>query len=330
MKKAAGKAKKKSVRRRKQEIDFVSKEEQGSILSLYINEVGDHDLLTKAEEKELAAKIKRGGRGTRAAKEKLAQSNLKLVIKIAKDFRNYGLDFEDLISEGNIGLLKAVDKFDPSKGAKFSTYASFWIKQCIYRALSNQSRVIRLPVHVGATHSKILKFINKYKEKNQGEQPSMDEICKAVKCTKQTATSILESGVTNVTSIDAKISQDGEGEQTLESVIEDKKNDRPDDAALIADNIDVIHKFLAKLSNRERFILYRRFGLGTMDKETLEKIGDKLSLTRERIRQVETIALRKLKFMLSNYYMTHPFVKKDYYKSRRKIRRTGTHKKNTK
>ena len=279
-------------------------------LDFYFNQFTGHVLLTKEEEIELGTSIQawktnpRAGQGTREkgqkALRKLIESNLRLVIKIAKDYARLGLDVEDLVCEGNIGLLRGAEKFDPCRGAKFSTYASYWIKQSIRRALSNKSRTIRLPVGLIDQKNKVRNFINDY-ELTHSTRPSTGEICKkfninAIKL------SILLDVDKQTLSIDSKPPHCDESDgRTLGEVIEDGNTTPPDLLAAINSDNAILDKCLRKLTRRERVIIEYRFGLQNKSFETLEKIGIRFEVTRERIRQIEEAALRKLRFWIKKY-----------------------------
>ena len=235
----------------------------------------------------------------RECRDKLILSNLKLVQKIAHNYKNTGLDIEDLISEGNIGLVKAVEKFDPNNGSRFSTYATYWIRQAITRALSNQSRVIRLPSHEVEKQSKIIKFINEYKLDNETE-PSTEEICEATGASEKLVKVLLESGVTNITSLDLEIDEDGGS--TLKDIISDDRFSSPDINAESNENLQNLETFINKLTRREKYVLIYRYGLDDRDSETLEKLGSKYGLSRERIRQIQLLALSRLKSEGEKHY----------------------------
>lgn len=238
------------------------------------------------------------------ARDKLILSNLRLVQKIAYNYKNIGLDVEDLISEGNIGLVKAVEKFDPNRGNRFSTYATYWIRQAVTRALSNQSRVIRLPTHAVEKQSKIVKFIESYKADNSCK-PSTEEICEATGASKKLVKTLLESGVTNIVSLDLVVSDEG-NESTMRDLISDNSLNCPNINAESNENIQNLEKFINKLSRREKYILIYRYGLNDKDSETLETLARKYGLSRERIRQIQILATEKLKKAGEKHYRKTP------------------------
>ncbi len=279
-------------------------------LDLYFFNLSKHELLSKQEEIELGESIQawkskpKAGQSTRkrgkAALQKLVECNLRLVVKIAKDYRNYGLDLEDLVCEGNLGLLKAAERFDPAHGAKFSTYASYWIKQSIRRGLSNKSRTIRLPVGLIEQKNKVRLFIENY-ENIYHRSPSSQSICKHFNINTIKLSTILEADKSPL-SIDSPPPTAFEQEaRTLGDSLEDKSVLKPDTLAQIKANNEVLNKCLSKLTRRERAILEYRFGLKNKNYETLEKIGTRFRVTRERIRQIEEAALRKLRFHMKKY-----------------------------
>jgi|TARA_Y100000310_G_scaffold259580_1_gene268293 RNA polymerase primary sigma factor len=279
-------------------------------LKKYFDDISQYDLLSKKEEQELfkimhkwSNNMAKCGQRTRingkAAREKLINSNLRLVVKIAKDYRNMGLSLPDLIAEGNMGLMRAVEKFKPNKKTKISTYASYWIKQCIFRAFDNKSRLIRVPSNACSKHRHVMKWIQEYEELC-GEKPSIDEIARKFKTTKDRALSIMEAKQ-NILSFDYEIqSEEGEKKSFGETVGDDKP--LPNRNAEESDNKEVLTNLINKLNNRERYILYNRFGLGNKKTQTLDQIGIRFGVSRERIRQVETMALRKLRRMITREY----------------------------
>ena len=277
--------------------------ENDKLLYLYMKEVGEDGVLSKDEERELFEDIdrykssKKPSKQMRAkydlAKEKLIKSNLKLVIKIAKEYRNLGLDFPDLINEGNLGLMNAVEKFDSSKGTKLSYYASFWIKQSIRRSISNKGRTIRLPVAVVDSKLKINKFIEQYTSDNNKE-PTAKQISVATKMPLKKVLSLTKLSLSSP-SLDEKV--DEESDKDLMSTIEDDHFDSPIVRLMITDDENILNKLLGRLPQRERYIIIHRFGLGGRETKTLEVIGQEFNLTRERIRQLEISALEKLRDM---------------------------------
>ena len=279
-------------------------------LQKYFNDISKYGLLTKKEEQGLFKVMHKwtnnmsncGQRARlkgRAAREKLINSNLRLVIKISKEYRNMGLSLSDLIAEGNMGLMRAVDKFKSNKKTKISTYASYWIKQCIFRAFDNKSRLIRVPSNACMKHRHVMKWIHEYEELT-GEKPDIDEIAKKFKTTKDRALSIMEAKQTAL-SLDYEMPND-EGETRVFGDTVGDERPLPTQVAEENDNRNTLTKLINKLTDRERYILYNRFGLGNKKTQTLDQIGLKFKVTRERIRQVETMALRKLRRMIQREY----------------------------
>jgi len=280
------------------------------VLDWYYEIANEHPLLSIEEERGLAKEIKKGSVKSRnLARERLIKSNLKLVIKIASSYKNYGMEVEDLISEGNIGLCVAVDKYELDKGTKFSTYAGYWIRQKIMRALSEKSRVIRFPVHLTQDFSKILKFIEKFKVDNKDATPTNKQITKATGIKEAKVEAVLhayENVQANI-SLDSPLDKDGNdgSEATVGDKVEDTLATNPLQGAERVNNSDIILKFLKKLDDREQYIVSHRFGLLGCDVKTLEKIGEDYRITRERVRQLEAIALDKLKVMFRKQYDEH-------------------------
>jgi RNA polymerase primary sigma factor len=230
------------------------------------------------------------------ARERLIKSNLKLVIKIAKNYRGLGLDFADLISEGNIGLMQGIEKYNPEKGAKISYYVSFWIKQSIRRAISNKGRTIRLPVAVIDTKIKILKFVDRFEE-DHSRKPTAQEISESLGVPVIKVKS-LEGVSFQCKSLNEKMGNDGESsENEFVNIVENIATENPFKCLLEKNEKHVLNLFLKKLDIRQQYIIKHRFGLGDVESQTLEVIGKKFNLTRERIRQLETIALNSLRVM---------------------------------
>lgn len=257
-------------------------------IGLYLREISQVPLLTPAEEVKLAAQIKRGNK---RAREKMIKANLRLVVKIAHDFSNFGLPLLDLISEGNIGLMKAVERFDPKKGGKLSTYASWWIKQSIKRALANQSKTIRLPVHLVDKIGKIRRVAARMTEE-LGREPADEELAEELGLP-VTKVSHLKSVGIRPASLDARIN--AEDETPFGDLVSDEKAEDPFAALRDKDLRDEVGDLLEGLDARERKIIAFRFGLGGSRERTLEEVGRKFGVTRERIRQLQNIALGKMR-----------------------------------
>jgi RNA polymerase primary sigma factor len=262
------------------------------LLGTYLREISDKDLVTPAEEIELAARIKKGDE---SARQRLIQANLRLVVKIARDYEHVGLPLLDLINEGNIGLMKAVDRFEPAKGAKFSTYGAFWIKQAIKRALANQSKTIRLPVHMVDKIYHMRIATHKLQEL-LGREPSDQELAEEMGLTLKQIRRMRRSA-RRPASLDAPM---GDADtNSLSDVVEDTRVELPLDKMQNADSIKAIRELVADLPEREKTILNRRFGLDGGTRLTLEEIGEQFHVTRERIRQLQNRALNRLKRRLS-------------------------------
>jgi len=274
-------------------------------LSSYMKEAGQYALLNREEENSLSALIRRwvdSPRPSKAMKSKgeeaknlLIKSNLRLVIKIAKQYRNLGLDFSDLIAEGNLGLIESTTKFKTEKGAKFSYYASFWIKQSIRRAISNKGRTIRLPVAVIDAKIKIIKFIDGFKLMNFRD-PTEEEVSEKVGL--PAAKVKFLSGLNfQSKSLNEKLDKENDSGAEVENTIENIESDNPYKVFMEKDDTVLLNKFLRRLDERQQYIIKYRFGLGDVESKTLEAIGTQFNLTRERIRQLESIALDNLRVM---------------------------------
>lgn len=254
----------------------------------YLREIGKVPLLTAEDEVELA---KRNEKGEKAAKDKLTETNLRLVVSIAKKYIGRGLSLLDLIQEGNQGLIRAVEKYDWRKGFKFSTYATWWIRQAITRAIADQARTIRIPVHMVETINKLYRVSRKLMQQ-LGREPSAEEIAEEVELEPDRVREIFKIAQ-EVTSLEAPVGEDQES--FLGDFIPDESQLSPVDQAskqLLKDHLDEV---LATLSDREARVLKLRFGLEGSKQMTLEEVGKVFGVTRERIRQIEAKALRKLK-----------------------------------
>jgi len=259
-----------------------------SNIGLYLREISQVPLLTPQEEVKLAAQIKRGNK---KAREKMIKANLRLVVKIAHDFGNYGLPLLDLVSEGNIGLMKAVERFDPKKGGKLSTYASWWIKQSIKRALANQSKTIRLPVHLVDKIGKIRRVAAQMTEE-LGREPTNEELAEELGLA-PAKVAHLKNVAIRPASLDAKISADDD--TAFGDLVSDERAEDPFEALRDKDLREEVGDLLEVLDPRERRIIAFRFGLGGGKERTLEEVGRKFGVTRERIRQLQNIALMKMR-----------------------------------
>ncbi len=255
---------------------------------LYLKEIGQTPLLTIQEENELAARIKRGDK---AARERMIKANLRLVVKIARDYEGYGVPLLDLISEGNIGLMKGVERFDPAKGAKLSTYSAWWIKQAIKRALANQGKTIRLPVHVVDKLFHIRRAEARLQEVF-GREPTDDEIAEELDTTPEKIRE-LRTASQRPASLEAPLGYDSDNR--VADVVADENAENPYDELEGKANTSMLRQVMKELDPRELTILRYRFGLDGDEEKTLEEVGRKFGLTRERIRQIQEIALKKLK-----------------------------------
>ncbi len=275
-------------------VERVDSRERSGI-QLYLNEIGKFPLLSREEEVELAEKIKAGDR---KARERMISSNLRLVVKIAYDYRDYGLPVTDLISEGNIGLIKAVERFDPEKGGKLSTYASWWIKQSIKRALANQSKTIRLPIHLVDRISQIRKVSRQLAEE-LGREPTNEELGDILEIS-ASKVAHLKSVSTRPTSLNAPIGDDQQGTE-FGDVVGDENAPSPferlNQKSIQGDLSDLINR----LEKRESEIIKLRFGIERDSPLTLEEVGRIFGITRERVRQLQNMALLKMRrIMFSN------------------------------
>jgi len=257
-------------------------------IKLYLKEIQKTTLLTAEQERELARRI---SAGDMAARERMIESNLRLVVKIAKRYMNRGLPFLDLIEEGNMGLIKAVERFKLSKGCRFSTYATWWIRQSIERALVNQSRTIRLPVHVSDDINKLIKISRELVQKSKGE-PKVEDIAEAMGVEPAYVRRLMVL-VKKTYSIEHPMGENND--YSLIDTIEDSS--AVDPGALIEglDKFDHVNEWLNTLSESEREILTLRFGLDDREPQTLDTIGRRFGVTRERIRQIEAKSLEKLR-----------------------------------
>jgi RNA polymerase primary sigma factor len=257
-------------------------------LNRYLKEIGQFSLLTPEQEVELARKIKRGDI---KAREQMINSNLRLVVTIAHDYANLGLPLLDLISEGNIGLTKAVERFDPTKGAKLSTYASWWIKQAIKRALANHSKTIRIPVHLGDKIAKVRR-VSLQMSDELGREPTDDELAEELGIASEKVAHLKSIGI-RPASLDAPIA--GEDSTEFGESVRDDGARSPFELLRDRNLLGEVDGLLGVLDQREKKIISQRFGLGGGKPKTLEDVGKDFGVTRERIRQLQNIALAKLR-----------------------------------
>ena len=258
---------------------------------LYLREIGKIPLLSAEEEMDLARRIIEGDK---KAKDKMAEANMRLVVSIAKRYSGRGLDFLDLIQEGNTGLLRAVEKFDPDKGFKFSTYATWWIRQAITRAIADQARTIRIPVHMVETINKLLRTQRRMTQELNRE-PTIDELAKELDMEPEKIEYVIKIKQ-DISSLDAGVGRDGEDDDSvLQDFIVDEDTVSPEDSASNQLLKEQVQEILSSLSDREQKIVRMRFGLDNGKNHTLEEVGQEFAVTRERIRQIEAKALAKLR-----------------------------------
>jgi len=275
------------------EIDEAELREAGEVelttdsLQLFLKDIGKVDLLTAAQEVELAKRIERGDH---RAKQEMVEANLRLVVSIAKRYRNQGLPFLDLIQEGTIGLVRAAEKFDHRKGFKFSTYATWWIRQAVARALADKGRTIRMPVHVVEKLNRIVRAERQLRAE-LGREPGSAEIARVLELSVEEVEQIRRTAQTPV-SLEKPVGDDDESE--FGHFIEDVSDPLPDEVANLSLRNEALARAFALLGERERRVLELRFGLNGEAPRTLDEVGRAFAVTRERIRQIENHALKKL------------------------------------
>lgn len=275
-------------------------EDDGSspdLIKLYLNELKKSSLLSSEEEKALGKRILRGDED---ARKQMIESNLRLVVKIAKKYLFRGLPLSDLIEEGNIGLIKAVERFSPAKKSRFSTYASWWIRQSIERALVNQAHIIRLPMHISSDLNKLARVVRSLFNQLKRE-PSNEEVARMIKL-KSDYIEGLKKVVYRTYSIESPI---GKGtDYSLKNTIRDQDSDRPIFLLENVERFEKVSSWLEQLSEQEKRIIVLRYGLDDGDPQTLEAIGKRFGVTRERVRQVESKALEKLRRIIKRKSVT--------------------------
>ncbi len=272
-------------------VQFAPGEHSGTSLDatqLYLNEIGFSPLLTAEEEVYYS---RRAQRGCEASRRRMIESNLRLVVKIARRYMNRGLAFLDLIEEGNLGLIRAVEKFDPERGFRFSTYATWWIRQTIERAIMNQTRTIRLPIHVIKEINQYLREARKLSQ-TLDHEPTAEEIARSLGRPLRDVQRMMGLNE-GTTSVDTPIGKDAD--RVLLDAIPDENN--PDPSVLLQDGdvLEHLDAWLNELSDKQRAVVERRFGLHGHDRATLEEVGNEIGVTRERVRQIQIDALKKLR-----------------------------------
>ncbi len=268
---------------------------ESASLDKYLQEIGKEDLITVEEEVELAQRIKKGDQ---EALEKLTKANLRFVVSVAKQYQNQGLSLPDLINEGNLGLIKAAEKFDETRGFKFISYAVWWIRQSILQALAEQSRIVRLPLNQVGSLNKINKAFARFEQENE-RTPSPEELAEVLDLPKEKVSDTLRVSGRHV-SVDAPFS-DGEDNNLLDVLV---NSDSPNaDRGLINESLSTeVDRALSTLTDRERDIIRYFFGIGCAEM-TLEEIGEKFGLTRERVRQIKEKAIRRLRHSSRNKFL---------------------------
>ena len=264
-------------------------EETSEPLQIYLREIGQIPLLEEAEERELGKRI---AAGDESARERLAEGNLRLVVSLAKHYVGRGVQLLDLIQEGNIGLMHAAQKYDYTKENRFSTYASWWIKEAMQRAIDQQSREIRVPVHVAENMKRVQKAAKELQQE-LGRDAAPEEIAKKLgNLTEEDVKNIL-TYLQNPVSLETPVGEDGEN--SLGDMVEDKREATPEEAMNVLVEQEEVKELLEQLSDREQQVIRLRYGLGNEKTHTLEEIGDILGVTRERVRQIEARAMEKLR-----------------------------------
>jgi len=287
------KSKKESKKEKAERLETESTVERSS-MQIYLKQIEKIPLLKPEEEISLAKTIATKGKKSAAARERMIRSNLRLVISMAKRYTNLGLLFSDIVEEGNIGLMRAVEKFNWRRGYRFSTYASWWIKQAIMRAISNYGKTIRIPVYMFDTISRFRKIREALTQK-LGRIPTPKELSKSMRCPEEKIKE-LSNTLSMPSSLNAPVSLEGTAE--LMDLIEDDRSESPQDAVEQSLRSSRIQEMLSRLDEREREILTRRFGLNHTDSQTLEEVAKEFRITRERVRQIECKAIEKIRVQL--------------------------------
>jgi len=268
------------------------------VTQLYLNEIGFSPLLTAEEEVFFSRKALKGDE---ASRKRMIESNLRLVVKISRRYLNRGLSLLDLIEEGNLGLIRAVEKFDPERGFRFSTYATWWIRQTIERAIMNQTRTIRLPIHVVKELNVYLRAARELTQKLDHE-PTPEEIADLLDCPVEGVQKMLKLNE-RVSSIDSPLGG-MDSDKSLVEILADTQHIGPESERQVSDVLHNIDNWLDSLNEKQREVISRRFGLRGFEASTLEDVGAEIGLTRERVRQIQVEALKKLRLMLDKQGLT--------------------------
>lgn len=270
----------------------MSKQRSMEPMNIYMREISSYTLLTPQDEIRLSRQI---AAGDEEARQYMINANLRLVVKIARRYLNRGMPLADLIEEGNIGLIRAVEKFDAVHGCRFSTYAIWWIRQAIERSIMNQSRTIRVPIHVAKQFNSMLRHANELGAR-LGREASEDEVAEAMGIARERVYELMRIGM-STESTDVLLLEDGDF--TLHDITADDSANAPGDRLETSSRDQMLQEWMSKLSDKEREVVRLRYGIGTTDDPwTLEDIGQHLGLTRERIRQIQVKALQKLRSMV--------------------------------